>query len=200
MKHIIAGLTFSIVLASANASDLFDTVDYQPFLSDPILTGSQIFDEWEPSPHEASTSGNGELMIGLNDDCHSDADVDDIFLPSDIARVRPRGDACLQPLPPALPYIDIYDSNGMLNMMSPVPVPKIPDTENDNNILRLEEQFKLPSFSPTPDTNHDEQDDICPKHIAGKANIPVCDSGEPGRNVLRLPRDDHSTVYNVRPC
>ena len=46
----------------------------------------------------------------------------------------------------------------------------------------------------------DEQDDVCPKDLIGDSQIPVCSTGNPARDVLRLPGEHHYTVYNVRPC
>ena len=78
----------------------------------------------------------------------------------------------------------------------------IPGTqdEKDTNILDPERQFGLPSFDRTTDTDVDEQDDVCPKDLIGDSQIPVCSTGNPARDVLRLPGEHHYTVYNVRPC
>lgn len=218
MRRIIAGLTLSILLTITNiVESSSDSTDDNAFF---LASGDQLPDEPVDSftdlpddpansftevPDDSLNLSTDVPIASAQDNCQSSGNIDNLFLSSGIARVRPRGTACLNPPPPLPPYTDIYDSNGILNQLSPPTLPKIPDitipgSPQEENKLRLEEQFNLPSFSPTTNTAGQEQDDICPKELVGDSQIPVCSLGKSGRDILRLPGEDSYTVFNVRPC
>ena len=223
-KHIIAGLTLFILLMTPNIAETSELIDYSPFLlaADGELPDDSaysltefdeqpdfLFDEqpdflFDEQPDflvdEQPDFLFGESLASGPDSCTSNGDLDDnLFLSNGIARIRPRNDACL-PLPPST---NIYDSNTILNQLSPPTVPKSPDptipgTEQDEDKLRLEQMFKPPSF--VPDTNSNEEDDVCPKELVGGSQIPVCSLGSAIRDALRRPGEDYYTWYNVRHC
>lgn len=201
MQHI-GGLTLSLLLmihSTVESSDsLFDSGDFL------LASGGELPDDttnlFSENDGEPLGSFDGTLA-SVQGDCTSNGDVDNLFLSSGTARLRPRGDGCLPPLPP-IP--NIYDSDAILNQFAPQTLPK-PDitipgtqTQKDKDILRLNELFSLPEF--THDTDPAVQDDVCPKELFGDSRIPVCESTTPSRDVLRRPREDHYTLYNVRYC
>lgn len=197
-KHVIS-LTLSIllmILSIVETSDsLFDSTAFLPTFDAELPDNLFTEDDGEPVNSFTGTFASAQ------DECISNSDVDNLFLSSGTARLRPREDACSPPLPPLL---NIYDSNEILNQFAPETLPKpditIPGTREDKNkdVLRLKKMFDLPDF--THDTDPTEQDDVCPKELVGDSQIPVCDSGNTRRDKLRLPREDHCTLYNVRYC
>lgn len=191
MNHFICGLVFSLLLAQV---DGLENPDYATFLQDPeVLDGNAVLDDSTDLFADTANSGGNK--------CLSYDDSDNLFA-SDVARVRPR-DACTihgAPQSPLPPYTDIYNTDGILNQLSPSPPPVIPGTERDPKVRGLEEQLNLPSFIPAPKTTTDDDDDVCPIEFVGDSRIPVCDTGPQKRNVERIPGGLHSTVYGVRPC
>lgn len=208
MKRIVIGLTLFILLTIADiveTSDSFDSSAFLPAsegdLPDNTDNTDNLFTDFNEEEQPVSLF-TGDLA-SAQDECTSNGDVDNLFLSSGIARIRPRGrDECLPPVPLA-PYTDIYDSNGILNFLGPQTLPRppditIPDTERNTELERLEEMLTLPEF--IRGTNPGDQDDVCPKELVGESQIPVCDSGRTGRDFLRLAGEDHYTLYNVRYC
>ena len=201
MKFIIAGLTLFFSLTQANVFATDDPVDaFTETTKEPINFFTEAADEpfnlYTEALDDPLSFSTGELIASAQVDCQSNGDIDNLFLSDGVARVRRRRDACPKPSPPP-PYTDIYDSNGILNQLSPQTLPKIPD-KKEENILNLEQLWRLPSL--TPSTDGQEQDDICPKELVGDSQKPVCSSERPARDALRLPREDWYTLYNVRHC
>lgn len=220
-KHIIASLTASFLLVRA---DIGENPDYDPFLlasggelpdnsaanNDFLLaSGGEISDDsansltgvaWDstnlftdPLDDSLQSSTDG-LIAGAQPGCTSDADNDNVFF----SRIRPRGEACL---PPLNPPPNIYDLNTIFNQVAPPPptLPKIPDrTTPDTDRSDLEKMWSLPLVD--PDTKNGDEEEICPRELMGDSQIPVCSSPQRGRNELRLPQEDHWTLYNVRYC
>lgn len=201
MKHIIAGLTLFSSLTKANVFATDDPVASLTKITDePVNFFTEVADEpfnlYTEALDDPLSFSTEEPIASAEVDCQSNGDIDNLFLSDGVARVRRRRDACPKPSPPP-PYTDIYDSNGILNQLSPQTLPKIPD-QKEENILNLEQQWRLPSLTPT--TDGQEQDDICPKELVGDSQKPVCSSGKHRRDNLRLPREDWFTLYNVRHC
>ena len=190
MNHFIYGLIFSLLLAQVGGLEI---PDYTTFLQDPeVLDGDIFFDDTDLFADTANSGSNK---------CLSYDDSDNLFS-SDVARVRPR-DACTNdaaPPRPLPPYTDIYNTNDILNQLSPSPPPLIPGTERNPNVPDLEQQLNLPSYIPAPKTTTDDDDDVCPIEFLGDSRIPVCDTGSDKRNVELLPGALYFTVYGVRPC
>lgn len=201
IKHIIVGITLFILLTKANIFETDGLGDSLTGITDePVSLFAEVADEpvnlyteLLDDPFSLSTEGP---IAGVQVDCHANGDIDNLFLSGDVARVRLRREACSDPLP-LPPYTDIYDSNGILNQLSPATVPKIPG-QKEENILNLERQWALPGFTTT--TDGQEEEDLCPKELVGDSQKPVCSSGSFGRDDQRLPGEDWYTLYNVRHC
>lgn len=202
MQNIVGFTLFFLLMihsAVESSDSLFDSSDLL-LASDgdlPVDTTSLFTDD---DGGESFNSFDGTLA-STQGDCTSNNDNDNLFASSGAARLRPRADGCLLPLPP-IP--NIYDSNTILNQFTPETLPKpditIPgtDTPNEKDIFRLNEMFNLPEFD--PDTNSAAQDDVCPEELVGDSRIPVCESPSRSRDQLRRKGEDHYTLYNVRHC
>ena len=189
-----------MIYSAVESSDsLFDSNDFLPASDGELAVDTtNLFTEDDGGDLFSSIDGT---LASTQGNCTSNNDNDDLFASSSAARLRPRIDACLPPLPP-IP--NIYDSNTILNQFTPETLPKpditIPGTQtpNEKDILRLNEMFNLPEY--THDTNAVEQDDVCPEELVGDSRIPVCESPSRSRDQLRRKRQDHYTLYNVRHC
>lgn len=201
MMHHISGFTLSILLTIPIIVETSDSL----FDSGDILLPSN--GELPDDTTDLFTN-NGELLSSFDEtlasaqsDCTSNGDIDNLFFSSDIARLRPRINACLPPLPS---IINIYDSNAILNQFAPSTFSKpdiqIPSTQKKQNpdVLRLDELFNLPAY--THDINPTEQDDVCPEELFDKSQTPVCQAEKWARNTLRRPKEDYYTLWNVRKC
>lgn len=198
MNHLICGLICSFWLTKVDGLGI--APDYATFFqdSDPeaLFDENVVFDDSTDLLFADAANTN-------NDDCLSYVDGFDANLfSSNIARVRPR-DACTnRAAPPPSPYIDIYNTNDILNQFSPSPPPvTIPGAEKeDPNVLDLEQQLRLPSFEPAPKTTTTEEEEICPEEYFGNSRIPVCDLGDMVRNGECPPNSCYWNIYGVRHC
>ena len=194
MRHLVLLLIFSILFAKVHGEE---GPGYAPFLQDePFLQDDNLWNE-EVDYDDSTDLFTEDLTANLSNNCFSYDDVDNIFL-SDVARVRLRRETCANPdaPPPTLPT-DIYDSNSVLNLLSPPPnSPVISGPRKDPDYLDLERLFGLPLPAPK---QKDENDD-CPADLYGDSRIPVCNLGSFVRDVEMPARELHCTVYNVRIC
>lgn len=200
MMQQVVGFTLFFLLMTHSTVESSDSL----FRSDDFFLASdgELPDD---TTNLFTENDGGELLAfdgtlaSAQGDCTSNGDNGNLFLSSGAARLRPRIDACLPSLPPVP---NIYDSDAILNQFKPETQSKpgitIPgtQTQNEKDILRLNELFDLPEF--THDTNPTEQDDVCPEELVGDSRIPVCESKDRSRDTLRRKREDHYTLYNIR--
>ena len=137
-----------------------------------------------------------DFTVDTSNECFIYDNVDDINLFDSIARLRSRGICANSAAPSLSSYTDIYDSNGILNQLSS---PLDPDTQQDQetNIPNLRRQFDL-SVDPITNTNAGNDDGSCFKEIYGDFQTLVCDMGRLKRNILKIARVRHFTVYDVQ--
>lgn len=192
MSHLILLLTFVISLAKVHGQDVPDYglfLQDEPIFQDPeISNGELVYDD-------STDLFTDDLAANPSNNCLSYDDVDNVFL-SDVARIRPRREKCANPDAPQLtPPTNIYDSNGMLNLLSPpAKSPVISGPEKDPNYQDLERLFGLQLPGPTQkDPNTD-----CPADLYRDSRIPVCQLGSFQRDVELLLGDIYATVYDVR--
>lgn len=197
MRHLI----LLLILLSKMHGEEFP--DYAPFFQDEpalrddsFLQGHEISDG-DLAYDDSTNLFTEDLAANPSNNCFSYNNVDNIFL-SDAARVRLRRETCSDPdAPPLTPPTDIYDSNSILNLLSPSPnSPVISGPKKDPNHLDLERLFGLPL--PAPKLK-DENDD-CPAVLYGDSRIPICNLGSFLRDVEIPLGELHATVYNVRVC
>lgn len=211
MRHpIFLKLIFSVfLLAKVHGEDFPDCTPFlqdEPFFQDDsfLQADGDIALAYDDSTTDLFTDENLTANPS-NNNCFSYDNVDNIFFPSDTARrvrlLRKR-ETCPDPnAPPLIPPTDIYDSNTILNLLSPLsPSPNSPVTsgsrKKDPDHSDLERLFGLPL--PAPKLK-DENDD-CPAVLYGDSRIPVCDLGDFVKNVEIPLGELHATVYNVRIC
>lgn len=195
MNRFICGLLCSFWLTKVNGLGI---PDYATFFQDPEASDENaVFDD-STDFWFADADADADA-VNKNDDCLSYDGFDHLFS-SNVVRLRPR-DTCTNPAAaPLSPYTDIYNTNDILNQLSPSPPPSSPDTEKDSNVLDLEHQLNLPSFDPAPKTTTTDNDDICPEEYFGDSRIPVCDIGSFIRNGECPPDSVYFNIYGVRPC
>lgn len=204
MNHFLCVLIYSfLLLAKVDGRGIPDD-DYTTFFQNPETSDENlfVFDDSTDWFADAANTNNGDCLS------YDDDDSDDLFFSSSnvARRVRTRN-TCTNPAaaPPPPPYTDIYNTNDILNELSPSPSPPpptIPNTEQDSYILDLERQLNLPSFdaAPKPTTTTNDDDDICPAEYFGDSRIPVCDLGDLKRNGQCPPDSVYFNIYGVRPC
>ena len=201
MRRFIAPQILLLLTAIGSACQLFDSIDYEPFLPD--LENPDVL-SWGGSPDDSINLYADQPTGSAYDECLSDGNLDDMSLLGNVARIRARKDACSNPdnSNPDPPYTNIYDSTDILNQLSPVlPKPQIPGTtKEETDIERLNRLYRLDSIDPKANTNTDEQDDVCPKELVGDSQTPVCSSKNYRRDALRAPGWKYYTLYNVEYC
>ena len=199
--------------------DLFS--DYNDFESDAASYEPEMFDG-ELSPlssflDDTDDSDTGLFASSNQDDCspRMSADNSNLFSMEQEARLRPRAESCptqdSSKLDMSLPNFGLFKPGGNLfNLMNPPEnplkpptqvFPELPDQEQDPIRSELDRIFGLPSMDHRMEaTNDDEDDDPCPPLLVSDLAIPVCDSGDWARDVLRIAGEYFFDLFNIRAC
>jgi hypothetical protein len=161
------------------------------------------------SPVDNVDSNAGLFSSSNDDECsYSNADDNKLFLIGRKVRIRLRAEeSCPNPRL-ELPDLGLFNpGGGLLDLFTPpesattAPAQTFPLPEGEqSDIEKLERMFKDPLLDHRTDKINDEEEDPCPADLVSDLNIPVCDSGDYARDVLRFPGDYFFELYNIRYC
>lgn len=211
---IIFSFSFLEIFVDADAiPDIFP--DYNEFETEAATNDPEMFNGESvslPSLPDDDVDSNPQLFLSSTQDgCGSSMSTDDTNLVSvgRKARVRPRAESCPNqgtPKPdPGLPNFGLFNPGSTLfDLVTPLETPANPPVqifpqpaEQDPQKEYLERLFKLDPLDQRTYTTNDE-DDPCPPNLVSDLDIPVCDSGNYAKDVLRVPGDYFFDVFNIR--
>lgn len=210
----IFSLLQGIVRADAVA-DFFP--DYNEFETDAASYDLDMFDDDSSSLSllldDADDSEIGLFDSAIEDDCSSwmsTADTD-VFSMGQEARLRPRAESCpnQESSKPdmELPNFGVFNpGSNLFNLLKIPENPLKPPTqvlpeqpEQDSIRKELDRIFELPNIDHrTGATNNEENP--CPSTLVSDLSIPVCDSGDWARDVLRIAGEYFFDLFNIRYC
>lgn len=188
-----------------------DTASYEPDKFDEELSPLSSFLD------DTDNSDTGLFASSNKDECSSwmSADNSNLFSMEQEARLRPRAESCpnqeSSKVDIGLPNFGLFQpGSNLFNLVNPPETPlkpptqifpELPEHKQDPIRNELNRLFGLPTMDyGTEATNGDEDDNPCPPMLVSDLAIPVCDSGDWARDVLRIAGEYFFDLFNIRAC
>ena len=184
-----------------------DAASYDPdMFEDDLSSLSSLLDD-------ADDSDPGLFDSSTQDDCSSwisTADTD-LFSMGQEARLRSRAESCpnqeSSKTDMGFPNFGVFNpGSNLFNLLNIPENPLKPPTqvlpeqpEKDPIRKQLDRIFELPDMNHRTDATSNE-DNPCPPALVSDLSIPVCDSGDWARDVLRIAGEYFFDLFNIRYC
>lgn len=192
-------------------------LDNNEFETDTASYDPEIFDQESSSLTsllgDTDDSNTALFESSIQDGCPSlmSAEDSNLFSTGQDARLRPREESCPNP-GSSKPEIGLQNfglfnpGSALFNLVNPPGNPLKPPTqvfpeppEQDPIRKELDRIFLLPDVDHRTDVTNNE-DDPCPSVLVSDLDIPVCDSGDYARDVLRIAGEYFFDLFNIRYC
>lgn len=223
MGYRIGFFIFIFVFSSLQGVVHTDTtpdlsLDYNGLETDAASYDPEIFDEESPPLSsfldDTDNSDTGLFESSNQDGCSSpmSADSTNLFPIEQEARLRLRAESCPNQESPkpdiGFPNLGVFNpGSNLFNLMNPPETTPKPPTQvfpelpgHDPIRQELDRIFELPTVNHRTDLTNNEDEDPCPSLLVSDLGIPVCDSGDYARDVLRIAGEYFFDLFNIRLC